>query len=283
MPQIQVTSFFYDPYRQGYDTNSWRTLLGTPYLDGNRLEITSGAISHYADILKGDITFNLKAPSDPTDMNCLIGLYQPSSGAFIVFDFSGGLTASVSNGTNTINSSSIAWDSNWTGAKVDFRILWEAGIIKFFIAGVKVATITDDPTLNLSGIYIPAGPLALYAFDNSVNPMSIGAIDVRGAQSVFMNIRTSDTAAPAEPVGSMLATQNVVVTDVPDILIPILVPNISDTITLSESLGISANLLPSVNDAITVAEAGETAFIPTMVPSVSDTATIAEDIAGTVA
>lgn len=205
MPVIQ-TSLSYDPYRQGFDTNEWRTLFGTPYLDANRLEITSGAISHNADILKGNITFNLQVPTDPSTMNAMIGLNQPSKGTFIGFVFAGTLYARVSDGTNSAVSSAITWDSAWNGVKKDFSISWESGIVKFLISGAVVATITSE--------YIPAGPLALYISDISPDPLSTGVIDVRGSQCIWMHLKTSDTAAPSEPAGSLVMVQSVTVTDV---------------------------------------------------------------------
>ena len=277
MPEIQVKSLFYDPYRQGFDTNEWRTLLGTVALDANRIEVTDGAISHYADILKGDITFNLKSPDTPTNMNCLVGLYQPSSGAFVVFNFSGDLTASVSDGVNTTNSSAITWNSDWTSANVKFQIVWEAGIVKFFIAGTRVATIASD--------YIPAGPLALYVFDGSTNPMSIGAIDVRGAQSIYMHLKTSDTAAPAEPAGSLLAFQNVTVSEnlsiiIPTLVLPFVSGGLSESVTVSENIEMRISITQEF-ESVTVTES-VTMFIPTMVPSVDDTVTITENVANTI-
>lgn len=269
MPEIQVKSLFYDPYRQGFDTNEWRTLLGTVALDANRIEVTDGAISHYADILKGDITFNLKSPDTPTNMNCLVGLYQPSSRAYIVFDFTGDLTAVVSDGVNTTASSAIIWDSAWTSANVKFQIIWEAGIVKFFIAGTRVATISSE--------YIPSGPLALYIFDGSTNPMSVGAIDVKGAQSIYMHLKTSDTAAPSEPVGSLLAFQNVTVTESVTIVIPSLVPEISDSVTVSENILLDHSLPNPEIESVTVTES-ITMLVVNLVPSVFDEVTITEDI-----
>jgi hypothetical protein len=60
MSEITRTSFTYDPARQGYDTNSWRTLSGTtPTVAGGCIVLDGGAGTnstiHYADITKGDI------------------------------------------------------------------------------------------------------------------------------------------------------------------------------------------------------------------------------------
>ena len=95
MPQIQVKSFTYSQYRQGYDTYSWRTLIGSPAVLGTgRLQVDpggtgqGGAAIHYADILKGDVNFSVCFQGAPgSDNNSIIGLYNPNRGSFVVFTF----------------------------------------------------------------------------------------------------------------------------------------------------------------------------------------------------
>ena len=54
-------SFYYSPIRQGYDTNIWSTVYGTPALVvGGRFTVSSsagvrGSVIHYADFVKGDL------------------------------------------------------------------------------------------------------------------------------------------------------------------------------------------------------------------------------------
>ena len=64
-------SFYYDPIRQGYDTNSWRTISGAPALVGSRLTLDNqagigAAIIHYVDFVKGEMVFDVNVPTVPT-------------------------------------------------------------------------------------------------------------------------------------------------------------------------------------------------------------------------
>ena len=76
------TSFAYDPARQGYDTNSWRTLSGAPAVTGSgRMVVDAGTgiagiAVHYADFLKGDISFNINVPTAPAAGDRMV-LQQP--------------------------------------------------------------------------------------------------------------------------------------------------------------------------------------------------------------
>lgn len=227
MQSIHRTNFYYDPYRQGYDTNEWRTLAGTVISNVNRLEVVSGAISHYFDILKGDITFNINAQTNPTSLNSIVGLYQPMKGAYVAFVFNGSLTAAVSDGTNSTSSAAITWDPNWTAQNLDFRIMWEQGLVKFYIQTTCVATIAGD--------YIPHGPLSLYVYDKSTIPLSIGSINVLGAHDIFVHTATSSTVAPVEPFGGVSTSSSITVTEAATIKIPILVPSVSDGVTITEN------------------------------------------------
>jgi hypothetical protein len=195
MSQI-ITSFSYDPVRSGFDSNLWRTVSGAPaVLPTGRLVFdngtgVTGSAVHYADFVKGDVTFNVNVPTVPAGGDLrLFGVATPNETSYI--RFSVGTTgtffyAQASNGT-TSTSVAVTWDSTWTAANVDFRIIWEAGRATFHINGTKVATISDDS--------IPYGPLSLSVSDNSTSPMSFGTINVRGTQSYILNPKTSDTSA----------------------------------------------------------------------------------------
>lgn len=240
-----TTCFYYDPLRSGYDANLWRTLVGAPAAIGaGRLEVNSGAIVGYGDITKGDITMNISVPASPgADASRVFGLYQPSRGAFIVFTIDDGFTVSISDGTTTSQSDELEWDSNWNGANIDFRIVWEAGMVKFYVNGGFVAV--------LSGDNVPCGPLSLYFYDDSGTPMSIGNIDVRGTR-YYMNLKTTDTTVYGVGINM---SQLVTVSEAATIKIPILVPSVSDAVTLSDAMvPLITSLKPSAVENVTVLE-----------------------------
>ena len=111
-------SFYYDPIRQGYDTNSWRTISGAPALVGSRLSIDNSAgigasIIHQVDFVKGEMVFDVNVPTAPTSgTNRSFGASSPNTSAYILFSFSGTLNCITSDGTTTTSSGTIAWDPN---------------------------------------------------------------------------------------------------------------------------------------------------------------------------
>lgn len=256
------TSFYYDPIRQGYDNNSWRTVTGAPAVVAGRLTVDTGvgiagATVHYADFLKGDISFNVNVPSAPAEGDArLFGVAALNTVAYIRFSVGADLTCQASDGVNTTVTSAIPWNSDWTGANVVFRIRWEAGTAKFFVDGAQVGVISDSS--------VPHGPMSLYLFDNSNSAMTVGDMNVRGTQSFVMNPKTSDTTS-TDTGGTLSIFQNVTVTDVPSIsLVNLSLPYVAGA--LFESVAISENL----------------AFIINTDNSISDLATITEDIVLTI-
>lgn len=250
MPDI-LTSFHYDPVRQGYDTNSWRTIYGAPRISSGRLLVDGGedvgSAIHYGDITKGDISFNISVPTAPGgNATRLFGVAAPSIGAYIRFSFGTTLTAQCSNGTTTTTSAEIPWDTNLNGTNVTFNIRWEAGAAKFFIQGAQVACISDAS--------VPNGALSLYFYDDSGSPMSIGGINVRGTQSFVMNLATSDLTSFT---GDIISSQLVTVSENITIAVPVVfLPMISETVTVTEDTG-ALNLSikkPFIFETVTITE-----------------------------
>lgn len=249
------TSFTYDPIRQGYDTNSWRTIAGAPSIvAGGRLAVdggsgTGGAAVHYADFLKGDISFNINSGGPGADTGHLFGVVALNSSAYIRFSIGNTLTCQTGNNGVTSESSAIPWNSLWTGANVEFRIRWEAGGAKFFIAGSQVYAISDTS--------VPHGPLSLYLYDDSSASMTVGDMNVRGTQSFVMNPKTSDTSSYG---GLLSVSQSVTVTDVINgmKIVTLMLPwnggNLFEGVTITESSTIVTRVGTSINDAITLTE-----------------------------
>lgn len=248
------TSFYYDPIRQGYDTNSWKTLSGAPaVVAGGRLSVDNGSDAgsavHYADFLKGDISFNVNSSAPGANTGHVFGVSAPNTSAYIRFSIAGTLTCQTSDGTTTSESAEIPWNTNWSGANIEFRIRWEAGTAKFFIAGSQVYAISNSS--------VPAGPLSLYLSDDSSSAMTIGDIAVRGTQSFVMNPKTSDTTSFS---GLLMTSSSVTVTDViaalkiPTLIIPWDTTTLFDSITVSENVNIVNVLRPNVFDSVTITE-----------------------------
>lgn len=239
------TSFYYDPIRQGYDTNLWHTIAGAPANVAGRLRAPNSIIIHYADVVKGDFTFNLNVPDSPGGNDGrIIGLYQPNRQAYIVFTIGDTLTGDASNGTNTATTGTMPWDSNWNGVNTDFAIRWEAGTAKFFINGTQVGCITD--------VAVPAGPLSLYVADISLNPMSIGDISAQSVQSYVLNAKSADSTVYDGM--QMIVSQGVTVTDVPNISMSNFLARPVETVAVSENVAVVVLVKPSVSDNVTITE-----------------------------
>lgn len=271
------TSFNYSPIRQGYDTNSWRTVSGSPAIGaGGRLIVDTtaeeGAAVHYADFLKGDISFNVNVPAAPgAGAARLFGVSSLNTVAYIRFSIDDALTCQTSDGTTTTESSTIEWNSNWTGANIVFRIRWEPGTAKFFINGSQVYAVTDDS--------VPHGPLSLYLSDNSDAAMTVGDMAVRGTQSYVMHLKTSDTAS----YGGLLSSfQNVTVSEnlsmlLVNLSLPYVSGALSESVTVSEAVQISISIPSPVFESVTVSE-NLTIFVANHVPNVNDSVTVTENL-----
>lgn len=276
------TSFNYSPIRQGYDTNSWRTVSGSPTVDGSgRITIDNtvgiaGSAIHYADFLKGDVSMNVNVPVAPVaGTSRLFGMAELNSGSYIRFNIGSNLVCETSNGTLTTTSSSLTWDTNWTGANTIFNIRWEGGGAKFFINGTQIYAVSDAT--------VPHGPLSLYFYDGSESPMTIGDISVKGTQSFVMNPKTSD-ATPTNPVGTLSIKDNSTLTEnvsllVTSLFIPYSTGSMSDSVTVSENFSaFITEYFDSLTDNVTLTESLSLVIDPLLVDLSSDV-TVTEDFA----
>ena len=244
-------SFIYSPMRQGYDTNSWRTISGAPSVVGGRLSIdneagVAGSAIHYVDFVKGDISFDVNVPVAPVEGTYRIfGVSTPDATAYIRFAIGSELNCEVCDEGNTIRIP-VTWDSSWTGENIIFRIHWEAGLARFYINGVHVCTIDSSADFALATYdvqSIPYGPLSLYLYDNSdADSMTIGNISVRGTHSYILNPKTSDTN-PVNPEGFLSLHEHVTVTEnfaslLPELVIPFTAGEMKDNVTVSENISL---------------------------------------------
>jgi hypothetical protein len=274
-----LTSFYYSPIRQGYDSNSWRTISGAPALDVNgRISVDNlvsieGSAIHYADFVKGDVIFDVNIPVAPVaGVNRIVGLSSPNTASYIWFNFDTSLTCETSDGTTTTVSDDITWDSAWTGANTLFKIRWGAGYAKFFINGVQVYQISDDS--------VPYGPLSLFLLDGADSSMTIGDVVVLGTQSYVMNLKTSDSSS-TNVSGKLSMYQGITVSEnvaffIPSYKIPFTSGEMFDLITMAENLSmLIPTFVPSKYETITISEG--IILAPVLKPSIFDSVTVTEN------
>ncbi len=172
-------NFYYDPVRQGYDTNTWSTLSGVPAIAANQLNLLNASIVHFADLLRGDVTYDCTFHAPTAGDDTKFGFIELNKNAYLYFKIAGNvLTAEASDGTNT-KSVVINWQSTWTNAKTDFRVKWEAGRAQFYVNGNLEADIND---ISVSG-----DPMSLYALSNTT-VLHINYIIVKGVQSSTLKV-----------------------------------------------------------------------------------------------
>lgn len=184
----QLFNFYYDPIRQGYDSNTWSTLIGAPVVVGNKLSLDGAGILHFADLLRGDVTFNINMATPQAGDDVKIGLTEYNKGAFLYFKVADDiLTAESSDGTTTY-SVAIDWNTDWNGADTEFRIKWEAGTASFSIGGNIKATLSETITLDIPITAIPGDPMSLYVHNDSAGALLIKYIEVKGVESSILSL-----------------------------------------------------------------------------------------------
>jgi hypothetical protein len=181
-------SFYYDPIRQGYDTDTWTTLAGAPVIAANKLSLDGAAILHYADLLRGDASFCLNMPAPAAGDDTKFGLTEYNKGAYLYFKIADDvLTAECSDGTTT-ESTVIDWVADWTDTDTVFRIKWEAGVATFFIGGQQKVALTNNYDLDVPDIVIPGDPMSLYLKGGSATALLVKYIEVMGVQSSDLTV-----------------------------------------------------------------------------------------------
>lgn len=183
----QTTSFHFSPTRQGMDLSSWKVISGVPTVTSGRMNVGiggDGIVAHYADIMRGDISFNVNTAAPAGLQVKFVGLASDNTPLSKVgFAMTNTLVCVTSDGVDTTTSDPLTWSADWTTTNTEFRIRWEAGMVKFYIAGTCVFT--------AAGSAIPKDPLNLYITETNAGGMTIGNIAVKGTQSFVMNTKVS--------------------------------------------------------------------------------------------
>lgn len=248
----QRTSFYYDPIRQGYDNSLWHTLYGAPVVIPTGLEITSTAMIHFADCMKGEYVFNLKIPSAPgTSGSRRFGVMSYNKGAYIYFDISGDFTGNISDGQGNTASVSLVWDTNWTGAFVEFKVRWESGTAKFYANGTHLGSVNH---IGVSG-----SPMSPYIVNESSDSVVLKYMEALGLQYYLLTTGV-ETIVATSPIliPLIFAGENVTVTEGLTFFIVTLVPSTFDSVAVSENVRINPSI-PLMSEAVTVTD------VPTIV------------------
>lgn len=241
----KYTNFYYDPQREGYDASVWRTINGEPTVGANQLRLSLASVVHYSDIWRGDITMNLNIPVPASGARKSFGLIQLNKNAYLYFDITNTtFSAKTSDGT-TSSSSTITWQTAWSGTNTDFRIKWEAGTAKFFVGGVQQAAISD--------ISIPGDPLSFYINNGNVDTITLKYIQAKSIQTFFLHeaLENSSTEPLIFEGDSLTITEAVTVAQALAMAV-----SVNDALAITESQTVTQALSMAYNnnDALTITE-----------------------------
>lgn len=136
----------------------------------------------YADIGKGDLRMDVVIPTAPTaNDNRKWGFFAPSKGSGLYFQITGTTfqAVAIDGPTGADTTVSITFETEWVGTEQVYRIVWEAGLAHFYVAGTKKATIAfEDDNLDLASI-----PLSVYVYNANADNMLVGYVEALGVQS----------------------------------------------------------------------------------------------------
>jgi len=128
-------NYHYDPQRQGYDTNLWKTLSGTPEAASNKLRVSAAECIQYADLFQGFFNLVTNVPATPTNAYLTGG-----TGATSV----AGTWAAVTDGEFTISIDGVEYDIediDFTGAAT------MAAVAVILQAAIRAATEDSHTTV----------------------------------------------------------------------------------------------------------------------------------------
>lgn len=185
MSRPNFTSFLYDVQRQGFDDKLWTTISGTAAALNGAISFTGGGgvIVHNADMNKGEFTFLVQMATPAGGMTASWGLANITRNTKAVFNVSNTTFQASTQSEDTNASSVIAFNPLWNGAQIVTKIRWEAGLVKFFINGTQVGSLT----------VAPHEVMALYMSDNGQN---ISLFEVSGTAWGY-NLNNASDASPA--------------------------------------------------------------------------------------
>lgn len=145
-------SFIYDFIIKGYSTVDFKATTGTPAASGNYLRLNAAAVASYILYQYGQFEFSINVPTTPSAGEAKHwGLRAPATdnvGA-AYFEISGAVfTAVTKDSFGNTQTTTLTW-SAYENKQTLFKIVWENGLVHFFIDGVRVATHTKAPSFAL--------------------------------------------------------------------------------------------------------------------------------------
>ena len=177
------TSIYYDPARQGIDLNQLTVLAGSPSLDSNnKIILNAATIVHNHDVQRCEVRFLLTIPAVPTTGDSRrFGLFSTNKNSGVYFDINGNIFSGIANDSvaNKTVSETMTFESSWATNEVEYKIVWEPDLIKFYVDRTRKAVLS----LSSSELDISSIPLSVYVKNGNSDNMILGNFEIVGAMS----------------------------------------------------------------------------------------------------
>jgi hypothetical protein len=173
---MSIKNLSYDVRRDGFDASRWKTVGGTPTIAGDEMTLTQAGVLEKSDVFRGDLTMRLVIPTEPaTGDSREFGMKSLSSGAYAVFNIIDDVFyASVSDQDGNIDSATLSFDGDWAGMEVDFRVVFQSNMAKFYI--------DNSPVAVFAGIKTPRTAMGVYINNGNNDVMLFRGYDLLGAE-----------------------------------------------------------------------------------------------------
>lgn len=172
--------YVYDPVIKQYDTAFWRTTTGTPAMSSTVLRFTSAGVSSYLLHLFADVEFSLNVPTTPSAGEAKQWGFRNPSGDNLgaaYFEITGATfrVVTVDDG-GTSQTTAVTWTAGWEGAATEYRMLWDADRVIFYVNGTIVATHTAR---------VPSNALSLRILNSDADNTDLSYLAVRRAAAII--------------------------------------------------------------------------------------------------
>lgn len=170
------TSFYYDPQRQGYDTDLWKSITSAPTISSNKLRFNAATAIQYADCTKGIFEFKMTVPAAPTTGDVRqFGLMSLNRSMYAVFDITDDVfSVKTKDALGSTKSTTITWDSTWTNAAISFTIQWIGFDVVFKVNNRRMAR-HEEKT--------PTGPVSAYIKNGNSDNMDMTYLEGKNIEA----------------------------------------------------------------------------------------------------
>ncbi len=166
---------YYDPSIEGYDTNFWKTLSGTPTETSGNLVFNAAEAVSLKDISGGYHIFKMNVPAVDSSTDKVVGLYLPNAGFKATMEIQGNDLFFRTEGKKGAQETKIVWDTNLEGAMNDYEIN---------LSSIEPALKINGKVKAIHSENIPKGPLSWYVKNNNSNDLKVAYLEVRNAENI---------------------------------------------------------------------------------------------------